>query len=247
MGQPNPVAVLDKAVAILRAVADEPASLAELVERTGLPRATAHRLAVGLEVHGLLTRDAGGRLVARARSWPCSPPVPPSPLVLACAGRAPPAAGPHRRERPGLPGGRAVPGVRRRRRASTGLRDTVPLGSRLPMTAGSGAQVSLAVAAALQRARLLAAPGFTEARPGRGAPPRLGAIVAEREAGRRRALGAGARRRPGACRLAAVSVSGPVERIGGGPAPRSVERGARGRRRDLPRRPPLRPALSVAG
>ncbi len=35
MGQPNPVAVLDKAVAILRAVADEPATLADLVERTG--------------------------------------------------------------------------------------------------------------------------------------------------------------------------------------------------------------------
>lgn len=51
MGQPNPVAVLDKAVAILRAVAAEPATLAELVERTGLPRATAHRLAVALEGH----------------------------------------------------------------------------------------------------------------------------------------------------------------------------------------------------
>ena len=49
MGQPNPVAVLDKAVSILRAVADEPATLAELVSRTGLPRATAHRLAVAIE------------------------------------------------------------------------------------------------------------------------------------------------------------------------------------------------------
>ena len=49
MGQPNPVAVLDKAVAILRAVAEEPASLADLVTRTGLPRATAHRLAVALD------------------------------------------------------------------------------------------------------------------------------------------------------------------------------------------------------
>ena len=49
MGQPNPVAVLDKAVTILRAVADEPAGLADLVARTGLPRATAHRLATALE------------------------------------------------------------------------------------------------------------------------------------------------------------------------------------------------------
>ena len=60
MGQPNPVAVLDKAVAILRAVADEPATLAELVSRTGLPRATAHRLAVALEGHRLVRRTAEG-------------------------------------------------------------------------------------------------------------------------------------------------------------------------------------------
>ena len=37
MGQPNPVAVLDKAVAILRAVADEPATLAELVAAPACP------------------------------------------------------------------------------------------------------------------------------------------------------------------------------------------------------------------
>ncbi|OMQ14822.1 IclR family transcriptional regulator, partial [Modestobacter sp. VKM Ac-2676] len=60
MGQPNPVAVLDKAVAILRAVTDDPATLAELVTRTGLPRATAHRLATALEGHRLLRRTAGG-------------------------------------------------------------------------------------------------------------------------------------------------------------------------------------------
>ena len=45
MGQPNPVAVLDKAVAILSAVSEAPATLTELVARTGIPRATAHRLA----------------------------------------------------------------------------------------------------------------------------------------------------------------------------------------------------------
>ena len=60
MGQPNPVAVLDKAVSILRAVADEPATLAELVSRTGLPRATAHRLAVALEGHRLVRRTPEG-------------------------------------------------------------------------------------------------------------------------------------------------------------------------------------------
>ena len=60
MGQPNPSPFSDKAVAILRAVADEPATLAELVSRTGLPRATAHRLAVALEAHRLVRRTADG-------------------------------------------------------------------------------------------------------------------------------------------------------------------------------------------
>jgi DNA-binding IclR family transcriptional regulator len=54
------VGVLDKAVAILEATVDG-ASLAELVERSGLPRATAHRLAQALEAHRLLVRDEAGR------------------------------------------------------------------------------------------------------------------------------------------------------------------------------------------
>ena len=55
------VGVLDKAVDILRAVADRPAALGALQTATGLPRATAHRLAVALEAHGLLRRDEAGR------------------------------------------------------------------------------------------------------------------------------------------------------------------------------------------
>ena len=53
--------VLDKAVSILDAVEIAPLSLVELVEATGLSRATAHRLAAALEAHGLLERDAQGR------------------------------------------------------------------------------------------------------------------------------------------------------------------------------------------
>jgi len=55
------VGVLDKAVNVLRAVAERPRSLAALQTATGLPRATAHRLAVALETHGLLRRDEEGR------------------------------------------------------------------------------------------------------------------------------------------------------------------------------------------
>lgn len=55
------VGVLDKAVHVLRAVAEQPRSLNALQTATGLPRATAHRLAVALETHGLLRRDGAGR------------------------------------------------------------------------------------------------------------------------------------------------------------------------------------------
>ena len=55
------VGVLDKALAVLAAVEEQPRSLAELVGATDLSRPTAHRLAVALEAHGLLRRDEDGR------------------------------------------------------------------------------------------------------------------------------------------------------------------------------------------
>jgi DNA-binding IclR family transcriptional regulator len=55
------VGVLDKAMAVVTALEDAPCSLAELVAATGLSRPTAHRLAVALEAHGLVRRDGDGR------------------------------------------------------------------------------------------------------------------------------------------------------------------------------------------
>ena len=55
------VGVIDKGVLILRALARAPLDLARLQDETGLPRATAHRLAVALELHGLVRRDPQGR------------------------------------------------------------------------------------------------------------------------------------------------------------------------------------------
>jgi DNA-binding IclR family transcriptional regulator len=55
------VGVLDKAVAVMQVVATAPCTLGELQASTGLPRATAHRLATALETHGFLRRDADGR------------------------------------------------------------------------------------------------------------------------------------------------------------------------------------------
>lgn len=61
------IGVLDKAVRVLDAVEHRPRDLAGLVEATGIPRATAHRLAVALEAHGVLRRDARGRFVPGLR------------------------------------------------------------------------------------------------------------------------------------------------------------------------------------
>jgi len=61
------VGVLDKALAIVAATEGGPASLADLVALTGQSRATAHRLAVALEAHGLLRRDTDGRFVLGQR------------------------------------------------------------------------------------------------------------------------------------------------------------------------------------
>lgn len=54
------VGVVDKSVTILDAVLAGAESLSELVEAAGLSRATTHRLATALAVHGLLRRTGDG-------------------------------------------------------------------------------------------------------------------------------------------------------------------------------------------
>ena len=61
------VGVLDKAVAVLSTLEAGPHSLAELVAATGIARPTAHRLAVALEFHRVLTRDLTGRFILGPR------------------------------------------------------------------------------------------------------------------------------------------------------------------------------------
>jgi DNA-binding IclR family transcriptional regulator len=53
--------LIDMGVGILLALRAGPLDLAELQVATGLPRATAHRLVVALEQHHLVRRDAQGR------------------------------------------------------------------------------------------------------------------------------------------------------------------------------------------
>lgn len=208
---------MDKAVQVLRATAASPSGLADLCAATGLPRATAHRLAVGLEVHGLLARDSNGR-------WR------PGPMLAVLASGAPDllvAAGadvlPRLRDRTGesvqiyRPDGlsRICVAVAE---PMSGLRDTVPLGSRLPMTAGSGAKVLTAWAdPATARAILLEA-SFTERVLVEVRRRGWAHSVAEREAGV--ASVSAPVRDPQGRVVAAVSVSGPMERIGRRPGER---------------------------
>ncbi|SCX52892.1 transcriptional regulator, IclR family [Klenkia marina] len=222
MGQPNPVGVLDKAVSILHAVAGEPATLAELVERTGLPRATAHRLAVALEGHRLVRRLPDG-------SW-----APGAALAelgrggADLADRLADAATRHLVTLRDASGESAQFYVRdgstrvcvAAAERLTGLRDTVPVGARLPMTAGSAAHALLAFAPADEVTPLLPASSFT-ARTLLDVRRRGWAhSVAEREPGVA-SLSAPVRDATGGV-LGAVSVSGPVERLGRRPSPEVV-------------------------
>ena len=60
--------MLDKAVEVIDSLVTGPKSLAELVAVTGLPRATAHRLAVALEHHEFVRRDTDGRFRGSLKS-----------------------------------------------------------------------------------------------------------------------------------------------------------------------------------
>jgi DNA-binding IclR family transcriptional regulator len=59
--------VLDKAMALLDAMETGPLALNELAAASGVPRATAHRLALALELHGMVARDGEGRFVLGPR------------------------------------------------------------------------------------------------------------------------------------------------------------------------------------
>lgn len=209
--QQSGIGVLDKTVSVLRAVAEQPCGLAELCGRTGLPRATAHRLAVGLEVHRLLRRGPDGR-------W-----RPGAALAELAGGTVDPlldAAGvvlPKLRDLTG----ESVQLYRRDgmvrvcvavAEPPSGLRDTVPVGARLPMAAGSGAKVLAAWADAHTRQAVLAEAVYGERTLLEVRRRGWAQSVAEREPGVA-SVSAPVRDSSGAV-VAAVSVSGPVDRIG---------------------------------
>jgi DNA-binding IclR family transcriptional regulator len=217
MGQHSGIGVVDKTVAILVATADSPAALSDLVARTGIPRASAHRLAVALEVHRLLARDAAGRFVpgpmlAQLSANAADPLLERAGEVLAwvrdTSGES---AQLYRRD------GRERVCVAAAER-TTGLRTTVPLGARLPLTAGSGAQVLCAWEPPEAIAALLTHAEFTERSLAEVRRRGWAQSIGQREAGVA-SLSApvfGRDRRV----VAAVSISGPIERLGRSPGQR---------------------------
>ncbi|WP_052344654.1 IclR family transcriptional regulator [Thermocrispum municipale] len=211
------IGVLDKAVAVLQAVATEPCGLAELCTRTGLPRATAHRLAVGLETHRLLRRGPDGR-------W-----RPGTALAELAGGSTDPLLDAANSVLPKLRDitGESVQLYRRdgmqrvciaTAEPPSGLRDTVPVGSRLPMTAGSGAKVLAAWADPQTQRTILADAIFGERTLLEVRRRGWAQSVAEREPGVA-SVSAPVKDSSGSV-VAAVSVSGPIERIGRKPGVR---------------------------
>ena len=211
MDNSSGVGVLDKAAVVLAALEAGPATLAHLVAATGLARPTAHRLAVALEHHRLVARDLQGRFILGPRLGELSAAAGEDQLLAA--------AGPilnRLRETTGesaqlyrRQGDQRICVAAAER--MTGLRDTVPVGSALTMRAGSAAQVLMAweeperLHRGLRDARFSATALSGVRRRG------WAQSIGEREPGV--ASVSAPVRGPNAKVVAAVSVSGPIERL----------------------------------
>jgi DNA-binding IclR family transcriptional regulator len=191
------VGVVDKSFRLLAEVAESPRSLLALTEATGMSRATAHRLAVALEAHGMLRRLDDGRfalglhLVALGRAA-----AEQYPLATVALG-----AMTALRDATGESVQLYVPDGAQRvcvaaLESPHGLRTIVPVGAALPMDRGSAGRVLVDD---------VAAQGWVQ-------------TVEEREPGVA-SVSAPVRDAAGAV-VAAVSVSGPIDRLGRSPGRR---------------------------
>jgi DNA-binding IclR family transcriptional regulator len=216
------VGVLDRSMAVLAAVEGGSRTLGEICRVTELPRPTAHRLAAALTAHGMLARDpAGGwRLGLRLLG------------LGTAAGRS---LSIREAARPALEQLRDETGESTQLYVREGdsrvcidvaesgreLRTIVPVGASLPLTAGSAGKVFLAFAQDAAPANLgalneVVALGWAQS-------------VGEREAGVA-SVSAPVLDRARRC-IAAVSVSGPIERTGRDPGRRYAEKVTKAARR----------------
>ena len=198
--------MLDKSALVLRALADGPCALAELVSRTRLPRATCYRLASALTAHRLVAVSSGtyslGPWLAELAS--SDPLTARAAAVLDDLRRTTGCSAQLYRRRGAERVCVAVSDV------PSGLRDTVPVGARLPMTAGSAAQALLADTGEMPRGARFSAATL-------GAVRRRGwaQSIAERAPGVA-SVSAPVRDAAGSV-IAAVSVSGPAAVLGRSP------------------------------
>lgn len=205
------VGVLDKAASVLSALEAGPATLAQIVQLTGLARPTAHRLAVALEHHRLATRDIQGRFVLGPRLTELA--------TAAGEDRLLASAGPALAHLRDVTGESAQlyrrKGEHRVCVASAeppiGLRDSVPLGSTLTMRAGSAAQVLLAWEEPDRLHRGLHGARFTATMLSAVRRRGWAQSIGEREPG----VGSVSApvRGPQGRVIAALSISGPIDRI----------------------------------
>ena len=206
------VGVLDKAVRILATLESGPHSLTELVAVTGIARPTAHRLAVALEFHRLVSRDFSGRFILGARQAELAAAAGEDRLLAIAA--------------PALSALRDASGesaqlfkrqgdqricVATAERLS-GLRDSIPVGSAITMQAGSSAQVLLAWEEPDKLHRGLVGAKFSAATLSAVRRRGWAQSIGEREVG---VVSVSAPvRGPSNKVIAAVSISGPLERLG---------------------------------
>lgn len=205
------VGVLDKAATVLGALEAGPATLAQLVQTTGLARPTAHRLAVALEHHRLVARDMQGRFVLGARLGELAAAAGEDRL-LAAAGPVLASLRDHTGESAQLyrrQGEHRICVAAAER--PIGLRDSVPLGATLTMKAGSAAQILLAWEEPDRLHRGLHGARFTATMLSAVRRRGWAQSIGERESGvgsvSAPVLG------PNGRVVAALSVSGPIDRI----------------------------------
>lgn len=223
------VGVLDKAILVLTALETGPGTLAHLVSTTGLARPTAYRIAVALEHHRLVTRDGQGRFVLGPRITELASAagedrllIASRPILKALCDHTKESTQMYRRQ-----------GDQRVCIASVdrpmGLRDSIPSGAVLSMKAGSAAQILLAWEEPDRMHRGLQGASFTASQLALVRRRGWAQSIAERESGVA-SVSAPVRGANGQV-IAAVSVSGPIDRMGRQPGrifgPAVVAAGAR--------------------
>lgn len=205
------VGVIDKAAAILGVLEDGPATLAQIVATTHVARPTAHRLLLALEHHHLVGRDASGAFVLGKRFLRLAASVgedrlvaAAQPVLVALRDRTDESAQLYR-----LHGEHRICIAAADR--PVGLRDSIPVGTTMTMTAGSAAKVLLAWADPDVVHRALEGARFTVADLAQVREQGWAESSAEREPGVSSVSAPvwG----PSGSVVAAVSISGPAERL----------------------------------